>query len=234
MIDYSLQLFYYFNLSSGLCTECEALLSRLQKPHFCGRHEIRTPRCLLSATPPPPGWGSVGHGRPPPRHAAPHSLAGRWQQSVASRPGPPAGCPGEGALPPAMGPALRRRAFVRAGSAPSSGAGREASCLEVQRRKSLGASRIKQRMDCSLSIRANTITFFGGKNLRRCYFAQNSRLKTPTALLSLLAQVSLSARSVKCGGKARFARLFAGLFALLCVCAALPLDLTVMFYSANF
>lgn len=147
MIDYSLQLFYYFNLSSGLCTECEALLSRLQKPHFCGRHEIRTPRCLLSATPPPPGWGSVGHGRPPPRHAAPHSLAGRWQQSVASRPGPPAGCPGEGALPPAMGPALRRRAFVRAGSAPSSGAGREASCLEVQRRKSLGASRIKQRMD---------------------------------------------------------------------------------------
>ncbi|XP_046793895.1 uncharacterized protein LOC121110067 isoform X1 [Gallus gallus] len=46
-----------------------------------------------------------------------------------------------------MGPALRRRAFVRAGSAPSSGAGREASCLEVQRRKSLGASRIKQRMD---------------------------------------------------------------------------------------
>ncbi|XP_040521487.1 uncharacterized protein LOC121110067 isoform X2 [Gallus gallus] len=99
-----------------------------------------------------------------------------------------------------MGPALQRRAFVRAGSAPSSGAGREASCLEVQRRKSLGASRIKQRMDCSLSIRANTITFFGGKNLRRCYFAQNSRLKTPTALLSLLAQVSLSARSVKCGG----------------------------------
>lgn len=117
MIDYSLQLFYYFNLSSGLCTECKALLSWLQKLHFSGRHEIRAPTCLLPATP-PPGLGSVGQGRP-----APRTLAGRWQQRVAARRGPPAGCPGEGALPPAMGPALRHRAFVCGGSAPSSGAG---------------------------------------------------------------------------------------------------------------
>lgn len=200
------------------------------------RPEMPSLRDAAPAPPPPPGLG-VSRARPTPAAPRRASQPGRQvaaKRRVASRPGPPAGCPGEGALPPAMGPALRRRAFVRAGRAPSSGAGREASCLAVQRRKSLGASRIKQRMDCSLSIRANTITFFGGKNLRWCYFAQNSRLKMPTALLSLLAQVSLSARSVKCGGKARFARLFAGLFALLCVCAALPLDLTVMFYSANF
>jgi len=104
VIDYSLQLFYYFNLSSGLCTECEALLSRLQPPHFCGRHEIRTPRCLLSATPPPPGLG-VSRARPTPAAPRRASQPGRQvaaKRRVAARPS--CGLPGRGRPSPGHGP----------------------------------------------------------------------------------------------------------------------------------